>query len=562
PLDYPHFEEKFMEWTYTLADAIQLIIPWACMLLLSVVLLAYSVLYSHFREPSYLSGLFISLAAFIYVFCEAMVVVLGWTDYYFIAPYFHRIGQLTSLWFTPALMYFALTSWKLNTFLNKIISLLGYLALGVAGIVTLTAFILPDSFISSMVDHTRVVLSPGDFGRGTLGSLYGFRDIFFGSYIVFFSIIAISRLIRGPRDSKLVFVLSGLLFVVWGALDDMLFYQIGRNFFFNSIRFSRVSVGLTLMVFLFLTALLNEFLKTQHELEETYSQLKKSEEKYKILSEGTDQAIFSLSRDLMFDSYNQQAEQLFSLFHHHNKPLGEILRLQTPESSHILADTLEEKIQSIKDNAQTSFQSIVKDPRTGEPQEYQFQFNPIPGDRGEYIGRASAMVASRLSGYVEYEKLKLNIDNYILVIDDVSTRLTHALPRYFDAAEVMHIKMGLQEMIINAIEHGNLGINFEEKSMALEKGNYRELIRQRQNLSPYKEKMVNIEYILTSTHVKYLITDQGEGFDCNHTLTHLKKKVDDEMLPHGRGIAMTQIIFDKVTYNKKGNKVLLEKNLH
>jgi len=72
---------------------------------------------------------------------------------------------------------------------------------------------------------------------------------------------------------------------------------------------------------------------------------------------------------------------------------------------------------------------------------------------------------------------------------------------------------------------------------------------------------VAIEYVLTEQRVKYLISDEGEGFDHKGVPARIRKKVDQELLAHGRGIQISRVIFDKVTYNKKGNQVLLEKRL-
>lgn len=40
------------------------------------------------------------------------------------------------------------------------------------------------------------------------------------------------------------------------------------------------------------------------------------------------------------------------------------------------------------------------------------------------------------------------------------------LPKYLDKKTTNTIKLGLREIIINAIEHGNLNIGFEEKTQA------------------------------------------------------------------------------------------------
>ena len=171
------------------------------------------------------------------------------------------------------------------------------------------------------------------------------------------------------------------------------------------------------------------------------------------------------------------------------------------------------------------------------------------------------MKTSRLMRSIEYEKLKLTIENYIIAIDDVATRLTQTLNKYIDQGTVLMIKMGLQEIIINAIEHGNLNISFDEKTHAMSEGRYLDFIRERQQDPRYRDRRVTIDYILTSDSVQYKVTDQGAGFDFHSTMKKVEASVEKEMLTHGRGINMTRVLFDEVKYNKKGNQVLLVKNL-
>ena len=123
------------------------------------------------------------------------------------------------------------------------------------------------------------------------------------------------------------------------------------------------------------------------------------------------------------------------------------------------------------------------------------------------------------------------------------------------------VKMGLQEIIINAIEHGNLNITFDEKTKAMSEGRYLDFIRERQLDPRYRDRRVTIDYILTADSVRYMVTDEGAGFDFMKTMSKVDESVEKDMLTHGRGINMTRVLFDEVKYNKKGNQVLLVKNL-
>ncbi|HPX92307.1 MAG TPA: ATP-binding protein, partial [Spirochaetota bacterium] len=156
------------------------------------------------------------------------------------------------------------------------------------------------------------------------------------------------------------------------------------------------------------------------------------------------------------------------------------------------------------------------------------------------------------------EKCEYMIRNLLFEADSISHRITDNLQKYMDKSEVNLIRIGLREIIINSIEHGNLNITFEEKSEAIMNDRYFSFLNQRQNHPEYKDRRVRIEYLISPTKAVYKITDQGKGF--NH-----KKYMNNELLKdnlaHGRGIAMVRNIFDEVRYNFRGNQVLLVKYL-
>ena len=161
--------------------------------------------------------------------------------------------------------------------------------------------------------------------------------------------------------------------------------------------------------------------------------------------------------------------------------------------------------------------------------------------------------------YLNKEKLQLRIDNYLIAAEEISNRLVLNLSKHLNHSDVNNVKIGLREIIINAIEHGNLNVTFEEKSRVNDEGNYIQFILGRQNDPILRKKKVLINYLLDKSHVEYTIQDQGKGFNYKEVLKYIKKNVDQDMLEHGRGLRMAHNIFDEMKFNKKGNKVTLVK---
>ncbi len=568
-----------MNWNYSITDAVQLMIPAACSLLLFSIIIAYIFLYARFREKLYQAGLIISICAAWYVLFEFLVIVTGWTGHIETGRLFHRLGQLAGAYFLFAVMNFASCVMTDGTRLKSLSRGMARIGLGAALVITFLAFVLPESFISVSRGITREVISPGDFGRGRVGILYSVRDIFLGVYLTSMILFTTVSLVKNHRDPKNFIIITGTIIAAASAIDDILFYQFGRNLFLNAFRYSRLSVGLSLMILFIMTAIINEFFRTHRklndthkklsdtydELQDTYRKLKISERKYRHLSEGADQAIFSLSPAMRFMSMNQKARAYFALPREsENRNFLDVLNHTHGGDSRVSRQIMNENLRQLsKEKESVTFHTIVDDPRTGEPEEYEFHFDYLETDEKEveYIGRATKMKTSRLMRSIEYEKLKLTIENYIIAIDDVATRLTQTLNKYIDQGTVLMVKMGLQEIIINAIEHGNLNITFDEKTKAMSEGRYLDFIRERQQDPRYRDRKVSIDYILTAESVRYMVTDEGCGFDFQSTMKKVDKTVEKEMLTHGRGINMTRVLFDEVKYNKKGNQVLLVKNL-
>lgn len=115
------------------------------------------------------------------------------------------------------------------------------------------------------------------------------------------------------------------------------------------------------------------------------------------------------------------------------------------------------------------------------------------------------------------------------------------------------IAIGLSELLINAIEHGNLSIDFQEKSNLLETGSWKAEIETRLQQDIYKDKFVEINFTRDIDKIMIKITDQGNGFDWK---PYLDFSSDRLFLKHGRGIALAkETVFDSISYNERGNEV-------
>lgn len=113
---------------------------------------------------------------------------------------------------------------------------------------------------------------------------------------------------------------------------------------------------------------------------------------------------------------------------------------------------------------------------------------------------------------------------------------------------------GLQELLLNAVEHGNLAISYAEKGDLLRQGAWQTEVSRRLELAPYRDRHVNVQLRRESEALRITIRDQGNGFDWTRYLDFDPERAFDL---HGRGIAMARkLSFDRLEYRGNGNTVV------
>jgi len=121
------------------------------------------------------------------------------------------------------------------------------------------------------------------------------------------------------------------------------------------------------------------------------------------------------------------------------------------------------------------------------------------------------------------------------------------------------VAMGLSELMINAVEHGNLNIGYDEKSELRKTDQWESEIEKRLALPEYKDVFASIDVTNDDNSVTFTIIDQGDGFEWDEFMEFNTSRVMDN---HGRGIAMAnQLYFSSLEYGGNGNtvKVMVEK---
>ncbi|MCL2319841.1 MAG: ATP-binding protein [Treponema sp.] len=123
----------------------------------------------------------------------------------------------------------------------------------------------------------------------------------------------------------------------------------------------------------------------------------------------------------------------------------------------------------------------------------------------------------------------------------------------------MHLQLALAELIVNAIEHGNCGISYEEKTRALSEGiSANELITEKCNDPAVNAKRVTFSWEIKKDKSFFVIQDEGKGFKIEDYFKQVKTQ--DVYNLHGMGIKIAAGFSHDLKYNQKGNQVTLTIN--
>lgn len=115
--------------------------------------------------------------------------------------------------------------------------------------------------------------------------------------------------------------------------------------------------------------------------------------------------------------------------------------------------------------------------------------------------------------------------------------------------------IGLRELVLNGVEHGNLGITFDEKSALLQTGDWLAEVNRRLEISEYRPRFVTVDVRHDRGETKIVISDQGAGFDWR---SYVSGDGTPSAARHGRGISMAVgADFDAVEYIGNGSQVRL-----
>jgi len=152
-------------------------------------------------------------------------------------------------------------------------------------------------------------------------------------------------------------------------------------------------------------------------------------------------------------------------------------------------------------------------------------------------------------------EFRLTMNSNPAYIPGVISWLLNGTAWMLSDVQQLRLRGALQELLLNAVEHGNLEMFYQRKQQAVAEGWYEELLSQRLADPRFRNLhvIVRVYQERTVKHLSYRIADEGNGFAWRK---YLAKPVPSEARAvSGRGILLARWLFPTLGYNKVGNEV-------
>lgn len=163
----------------------------------------------------------------------------------------------------------------------------------------------------------------------------------------------------------------------------------------------------------------------------------------------------------------------------------------------------------------------------------------------------------RLTQFISSLDLRLDLNNDISLVPPLVCHLLEQITKLqlLDEHHLVSLSVALSESLSNAINHGNLELDSELRQE--DESVYYDLAAARRVMWPYCDRKVHVFASYTKDRVKFVIRDDGPGFN----VESVKDPTDKDNIERigGRGLLLIRAFMDEVSHNARGNEITLMK---
>jgi anti-sigma regulatory factor (Ser/Thr protein kinase) len=117
------------------------------------------------------------------------------------------------------------------------------------------------------------------------------------------------------------------------------------------------------------------------------------------------------------------------------------------------------------------------------------------------------------------------------------------------------LTVALHEALTNSIIHGNLEVASSLKDQ--DDGAFTEAVANRCADPAFGQRLVDVVADGDDESVRWVLTDEGPGFDADAAVRKLEQEGPDPIRPYGRGLALIRAFVDSMCYEAGGRRLHL-----
>ncbi len=131
--------------------------------------------------------------------------------------------------------------------------------------------------------------------------------------------------------------------------------------------------------------------------------------------------------------------------------------------------------------------------------------------------------------------------------------------KYCNPVEFNQLYIAFTEILINAVEHGNLELDSRLKKDDFREEQYIILKEKRLKDPKYANRKIYIKFKIWSEYCSLSVEDEGPGFNYRQIIDNINN-IEASAEVYGRGFMYLSYLMDEFYFNEKGNKITVIKH--
>jgi len=161
-----------------------------------------------------------------------------------------------------------------------------------------------------------------------------------------------------------------------------------------------------------------------------------------------------------------------------------------------------------------------------------------------------------LADCATYSEVRYTLTNDETLVVPLVAQIRRMIERFGirDGSGALRVAMAFNEALQNAIVHGNLEVTSRLREGANATA-FWDLVGERRMQTPFSDRRIHVQAILTNDFARIVIRDEGPGFDPATIPDPTNPAFLDR--PCGRGLWLIHTFMDEVRHNREGNEITL-----